>query len=63
MTDWLPWGALLMATTLGTLWALIRDGDLATNRALARRILLFGGLATTLVYLLYIVIGETWLPY
>lgn len=63
MTDWLPWGALLMATTLGTLWALVRDGDAAANRAWARRVLVIGGGLTLIVYLLYIVVGERWIPY
>jgi hypothetical protein len=63
MTDWLPWGGLLTSTTLATLWALTRDGDPADGRRLARRILLIGGALTVLCYLLYVLFGESWLPY
>lgn len=63
MTDWLPWGALLTATTLATLWALTRGRDLGEDRRLARRLLLVGGALTSLCFLLYIALGESWLPY
>lgn len=63
MTDWLPWGALLTATTLATLWALTRGKDPTDDRRLARRILLVGGTLTTVTYVLYIALGEAWLPY
>lgn len=63
MTDWLPWGALLTATSLATLWALTRGREAGEDRRLARRILLIGGALTTLCYLLYILLGEAWLPY
>ena len=63
MTDWLPWGAALMLTTLGALHVLTREGDAATNRKQARLIVLAGGVLTLVVYLLYLVFGERWLPY
>lgn len=63
MTDWLPWGGLMMATVLGSTYALARDGDPAANRALARRIVLVGGALSVVCFALYLVLGEAWLPY
>lgn len=63
MTDWLPWGASLMLTTLGALYVLTREGDAAANRGRARSIVLAGGALSLVVYLLSLVLGESWLPY
>lgn len=68
MTDWMPWGFVVMTGTFVTLWlALKAVGETPTGRVpdlgRARLSLLVTIASSFLVYLLYIVLGEAWLPY
>jgi hypothetical protein len=68
MTDWLPWGLLLMgwvASTLGFAIQALGQAPVGTRPDLRRARLAFriGGAATVLVYLLYLVFQERWIWY
>lgn len=68
MTDWLPWGAVLMAGMFTTLALLLRAvgrapaGQVPDLRA-ARWALAITALASAVVYALYLLTGEGWVWY
>ena len=68
MTDWLPWGFIVMLGTFSTFWLIIRaleqmahgktpDLNLAKWVLILTLVLSFG------VYVLYIIYGESWIWY
>lgn len=68
MTDWLPWGLVLMVAVFWTLASLLRVLGRTTIGATPDlrpvwRVLGIGAGATLAVYLVYIVFQERWLWY
>lgn len=67
MTDWLPWGGVLMAGTFATLHFVLKSlesrhtGDAALRQA--RRAFWVTVVTSLLVYAMYLVFDEDWLPY
>jgi hypothetical protein len=68
MTDWLPWGLVLMVWVFSTLGLAMRQigrtpvGTVPDLR-MPRRALFIGAAATFLVNLVYIVFEERWIWY
>lgn len=68
MTDWMPWGLVLMTGTFVTLWLALRAvGETPAGRApdlrRARLALIVTVASSFFVYALYLVFQEGWLPY
>ena len=68
MTDWLPWGSVLMAGTFATLWLTLQAvgrtpaGQVPDLRS-AKRALLATIFASVAVFALYLVFAERWIWY
>lgn len=65
MTEWMAWALVLMIGTFGTLWIAVREiegGHGPAELTLTRRWLIGTIVATSVVFALYLLLGETWVP-